>query len=238
VSAPSARPPHPPDLARRPPTLRECGLCRQPFGPGLKATKDHVIPYGFLSKPVPHNLPTWRVCGSCQDALDPAEERLRNLFARGPSHDPQASQDVFERSKRSDRAVVPEKWDWVVNNSDLYEFAPVARADAADLDVVFTKMAGGLFYWKHHRLMPGSRLLVRGALSRDDFTYWSNIVQYELKLTPQRLGQVAWATISDSELRSALWLFVLHDAVGVGVWAGEMASRRDIPKSCPFPVRM
>lgn len=214
-----------------------CGTCRRPFGPDLKPTKDHIIPSGFLSKPVPRNLPTWRVCEPCQDLLDPAEERLRNLFARGPSHDPHSVGDVFERARRSDRAIKPEKWDWVMNNSDLYEFAPVARPHKQDLDIVFKKMAGGLFYWKHHRLIPDVPLVVRGALSRDAFSRWSNMVQYELKLTPQRIGQVAWATVSDPELRSGFWLFVMHDAVGVGVWAGEMAKRRDLPKSCAFAVR-
>lgn len=34
------------------------------------------------------------------------------------------------------------------------------------------------------------------------------------------------------------WLFMLHEAVGVGVWAGGMARRRDSPKSCSFAVRV
>lgn len=229
---------HPRDLLRRPPGLKVCGICRRPFGPDLKATDDHIIPKGFLSKPVPNNLPTWRVCEACQDVLDPAEERLRNLFARGPSHDPKANQEVFERAQRSGRPVALETWDWVMNNSDLYEFAPIARADQADLDVVFSKMASGLFYWRHGRLHPGAEMVVRGALSRDDFDHWSNMVQFDLKLRAQRLGQIAWATTSDAGLRSGFWLFVVHDALGVGVWAGEMARRPDIPKSCAFPVRL
>ena len=138
-------PPHPSDLLRRPPRLQVCGICRQPFGPDRTGTVDHVLPYGFFSKPVPRNLPTWRVCEPCQDLLDPAEERLRNLFVRGPSHMPEAIQDVFERAERSGRTVVPEKRDWVMSNEDIYEFAPIARADQNDLDKVFSKMAGGLF---------------------------------------------------------------------------------------------
>jgi hypothetical protein len=43
---------------------------------------------GLFSTPVRNNLPTWRVCEPCQDRLDPAEERLLNLFVRGPSLDP------------------------------------------------------------------------------------------------------------------------------------------------------
>jgi hypothetical protein len=230
--------PRPPDLVRRPPALTVCGICRRPFGPELKATDDHILPKGFFSKPVPDNLPTWRVCESCQDALDPAEERLRNLFARDPTHDPEANQEVLDRAQRSGRAVVPERWDWVMNNMDLYEFAPIARADERDLNLVFSKMVGGLFYWKHHRLNPKAKAVVRGALSRDDFDYWTRIVQFDMKLSVQRLGQVAWVSQSDPELRSGFWLFVLHDALGVGVWAGEMARRRDIPKSCAFPVRV
>ncbi len=75
-------------------------------------------------------------------------------------------------------------------------------------------------------------MVVRGALSRDDFTYWSNIVQFEMKLNVQRLGQVAWATRSDPELRSDFWVFALHGALG------EMTLRRDIPRSCAFPTRV
>jgi len=131
----------------------------------LKATKDHVLPSGFFSNPVPKNLPTWRVCEPCQDRLDPAEERLRNLFVRGPSHAPEEHRDAFERAQRSARAVVPEKWDWVMNNQDIYEFAPVARPEQSDLDIVFSKMAGGLFYWKHGKLHPPPKIVVRGSLS-------------------------------------------------------------------------
>jgi hypothetical protein len=233
----SLAPPRPPDLLRRPPGLKVCGICRRPFGPDVTATDDHVLPKGF-SNPMPNNLPTWRVCEACQDVLDPAEERLRNLFVRGPSHYPQANQDVLQRAQRSGRAVVPETWDWVMNNANLYEFAPIARAEQADLDAVFSKMASGLFYWKHGHLQPGAKMVVRGALSRDDFSYWSNIVQFEMRLNVQRLGQVTWAAVSDPDLRADFWLFVLHDALGVGVWAGDMARRPDIPRSCAFPVKL
>jgi len=219
--------------------LKVCGICRRSFGPDLKGTDDHVLPKCFFSEPVPENLPTWRVCETCQDVLDPAEERLRNLFVRGPSHAPETHRDAFERAHRSGRPVVLEKWDWVMNNQDVYEFAPIARPDQADLDVVFSKMAGGLFYWKHHRLSPkATPLVVRGTLSTDDFTYWTKVVQAELKLTPQHLGRLAWVAVSDPELQSGFWMFMLSDAVGVGVWAGEMAKRKDLPKSCAFPVRL
>jgi hypothetical protein len=228
----------PPDLLRRPLALKACGICRRSFGPDLKATDDHVLPKGFFSKPVPDNLPTWRVCERCQDALDPAEERLRNLFVRGPTHDEPATREVYDRAQRSGRSVVPEKWDWVLNNMDLYEYAPIARAAQDDLDLVFSKVVGGLFYWKHGSLRPDVPLVVRGALSRDDFTYWTRVVQFDLKLAVQRLGQVVWVSQSDPDLRAGFWLFVLHDALGVGVWAGEMARRNDLPRSCAFPVRL
>ena len=81
-------------------------------------------------------------------------------------------------------------------------------------------------------------MVVRGALSRDAMTYWTNMVQFEMKLPVQHLGQVSWVSQSGADLRSGFWLFVMHHALGVGVWAGEMASRTDLPKSCAFPVRL
>ena len=106
--------------------------------------------------------------------------------------------------------------------------------DQADLDVVFTKIARGLYWWRHHRL-PVARRAVVSVIPSDAFGQWSALIAQPV----QKLGSEFWwmSAHEDGNPTWAAWLFIVFGAVPVGVWMGQAAELPNLPRSSGVTLR-
>lgn len=224
------------DLRRRPTRVALCGLCRRRFDAELSRTADHVVPRGFFGAAPPPNLPTWSMCRECQSQLEPREDRLRNLFARAHSHHPDEVVTVTAKAVRSARQPVPVARKLVESPAGLMVPASIAVPEQEDLDQVFTKIASGLYWWRHDRLPEDRRFAVR-KMSAPDFRTWSEALLPSCGV--QRLGaEFWWSTACDQDdLRWCVWLFCIFGAVGVGVWYGDATQFPNVPDPSGIALR-
>lgn len=213
--------PRPRDLKRRPRPISFCGLCRRTFDKKTRPkTKDHVIPDGWFNDKAPANLPTWPACLDCQRDLEPREDALRSLFAAGHSHHPEELTSVYAKAARSTRQPVPIGRRPVLHPNGLWVMADVAAPNQEDLDVVFRKIATGLYWYREHQLPPEDRWVVR-LMSSPDHAKWTNILRPSYEV--QHLGPECWwmSAHNRDEKNWDVWLFVIFGAVPVGVFRGD-----------------
>lgn len=134
------------------------------------------------------------------------------------------------RSRRQPRAVARR----VVESPErVLVPADIAIAAQLDLDRVFTKVARGLYWWRHHALPLDDRFIVR-LMNARDFRAWSS----RLSQPVQKLGaEFWWMTGCDArDVSWSIWLFLILGAIGVGVWYGE-ATTLDIPRPSGLVLR-
>jgi len=228
------------DLQRRPPALKHCGCCEKPFSDRLRPTRDHIIPQGFISRPPPPNLPTWRVCHPCQQLLSPAEDRLRNVMASAFSRHPeQARADVAARASRATRPVIPDRVEFRTTDAGLAVAAGIVASNGPDVELVFGKIARGLFYWRHAVTQPADTPI---AVSVPSAAVFSNLTDYLLKecgMPVQRLGWDIWWVTQSEPPRDGVWLFIVFGAVPVYVATGAGADKGAVvPRPHPIAVKL
>jgi hypothetical protein len=215
-----------------------CCFCEQPFDtPARVKTRDHVVPKGFFNDPPPDGLPTWPACLQCQRDLRDPEERLRNQFAAAHSHHPHALVNVYDRAGRSGRPPVVYGRKPVESPAGLLVPASITIPRQDDLDIVFRKIAKGLYWWRHHKLPTDQRYVVR-LMNAADFATWQDFVLPDCGA--QHLGEEFWwstGLFDLSDPKGCVWLFVIHGAVPVGVWHGDAVDFPNIPAPAGIAIR-
>jgi hypothetical protein len=230
--------PPPRDLKRRPSfNVPTCCFCEQLFDDvAVIKTDDHVVPRGFFNDTPPPNLPTWPVCRRCQTDLHDPEDRLRNQFAAAHSHHPQLLVEVYDRASRSTQPPIVHGRKLVATPSGLMVPASITIPRQDDLDIVFRKIAKGLYWWREHKLPKDQRYVVR-QMNAADFKTWADFL---LPLCgPQHLGEEFWwSTAYDAtDPTWCIWLFIIHGAVPVGVWHGNVVDVPNIPAPAGIAMR-
>jgi hypothetical protein len=221
----------PGELRRRPRRLSVCGMCCRRFdGVSVVATRDHIVPRGWFCDPPPPNLPTWRVCRDCQQDLSPREELLRNIFASARAGNMQALRSVCARTERSRQLPTVHKLKLVLSPGNVrLERDRVAIPSQDDLDLVFRKVASGLYLWREGELPADPRFVVR-VLSEFGAADFFRGVPGTARQNAQRLGHEFQWTLrqAHTEPRQHAWLFVIYGVVSVAVWHGNSVTDSNI----------
>lgn len=129
----------------------------------------------------------------------------------------------MDKAARSTRPPVPLGRRFVESPNGILVPATITAPSELDLTRVFTKIGRGLFWWKQGELPKDPRMVVR-LLNPGGFNLWT----HRLKQPVQQLGDEVW-WMSAVEPCSAIWLFMMFGAVGVGVWQGAATELPNLP---------
>jgi len=143
---------------------------------------------------------------------------------------------VVARASRTTRPVVPDRVEFRTTDAGESVAAGVIQSNQRDVEVVFGKMARGLFYWRHGVVQPVDTPIVVSVPSPKMFNHLSEVLLKEVPV--QRFGWDIWWVTSSEPPRDGLWLFLVFGAVPVYVATGMAAEKgAKIPRPHPIIVK-
>ena len=206
---------------------KACYICGVALSKGGDWNRNHVIPKGWFGDPKPPNLLTLHGCRSCNNALSPREERLRNAFVRMYSHSPKAHEDARQKAERSLQPALRAaptgfvKTPLGVHAKSLLLEMPTEE----DVNIVFSAITRGL-YFKHLGELLARDVPMRALLMQsDDADKWTR--EAAIHVPRYQVGDEFFYAplVNQDDATDSAWLYLVFNAGIVGCFTGPRLRR-------------